>query len=379
MVPYLWRRHLGVFRAFLAICCAIIYLADPPPSGYVTACVAGLYALYSIFILVRDKIASGDYPFAMLVLDGILFILCSLHPSQEGVWLTGVTYFYLLCLAALLYSWRQVSFVVAFCLIWIALAKPLPVRALWPTFLMAGVLAVILSIQKGFLERRLSAALKRSVISRSDAETARESERERIAADFHDGPLQSFISFQMRLEIVRKLLLRDPEAAMRELQQLQDLGKSQVAELRLFVRNMQPLAVDVAGLQASIRQIVHSFETDSGIITSLICSNELPDTMEADLATEVLQIIREALNNIRKHSKASRVTVVVEPTEDAIEISVEDDGSGFPFSGSYTLDELELLRLGPRSIKRRIRTLGGDLMLESRPMQGAGLRMRIPT
>jgi len=43
------------------------------------------------------------------------------------------------------------------------------------------------------------------------------------------------------------------------------------------------------------------------------------------------------------------------------------------------LDELELLRLGPRSIKRRIRTLGGDLTLESRPTHGAGLKIRIPT
>ena len=82
---------------------------------------------------------------------------------------------------------------------------------------------------------------------------------------------------------------------------------------------------------------------------------------------------------VRKHSKASRVNVTLEVRGKTIEISIEDDGSGFPFSGSYSLDELELLRLGPRSIKRRIRTLGGDLTLESRPTHGAGLKIRIPT
>ncbi len=61
-----------------------------------------------------------------------------------------------------------------------------------------------------------------------------------------------------------------------------------------------------------------------------------------------------------------------------IEIKAEDNGAGFPFSGSFHLDELELLRLGPVSIKRRVRMLGGDLQLESKPGQGASIEIRIP-
>jgi len=93
---------------------------------------------------------------------------------------------------------------------------------------------------------------------------------------------------------------------------------------------------------------------------------------------EVLQIVREALNNVRKHSKAARVSIAVEGDNNSIEILVSDDGSGFPFSGAFSLDELELLRLGPKSIKRRVRTLGGDLTLESRPSHGSDLRIVIP-
>jgi two-component system sensor histidine kinase DegS len=223
---------------------------------------------------------------------------------------------------------------------------------------------------------RLSAALKRSVISRSEAEIARENERQRIAADFHDGPLQSFISFQMRLEIIRKLLTRDPAAAMRELVQLQDLGRSQVTELRAFVRNMQPADVTPANLGAAVRETVEHFERDSGIGAELMCG-DLSNIDEA-MAAELLQIVREALNNVRKHSKASRVSIVVEASEEMVEMIIEDDGSGFPFSGAYTLDELEMLRLGPRSIKRRVRTLGGDLIVESRPTAGANLKISIP-
>jgi len=61
-----------------------------------------------------------------------------------------------------------------------------------------------------------------------------------------------------------------------------------------------------------------------------------------------------------------------------IEISAEDNGTGFPFSGKFTLEELELLRLGPISIKRRVKMLNGELQLDSRPGEGASLQIRIP-
>ena len=89
-------------------------------------------------------------------------------------------------------------------------------------------------------------------------------------------------------------------------------------------------------------------------------------------------MLREALHNIQKHAGASRVAVHMERMNKMLEISVDDNGRGFHFSGTYNLDELELLRLGPASLKRRARSLNADLVLESRPGQGAGLKMRIP-
>jgi two-component system, NarL family, sensor histidine kinase DegS len=277
----------------------------------------------------------------------------------------------------LLYTWHNVAAVVGVALLFFLVVQPQSAFFLWSTVLVGGIIAVLLSMQRQKFQDRLSAALKRTVMSRFEAEAARESERQRIGADFHDGPLQSFISFQMRLEIIRKLMKKDSEAAMNELAQLQDLGKSQVTELRAFIRNMQPVEVDEAGLAASIREVANTFQRDNGIQVNLETSGLLdPDNQE--LATEVLQIVREVLNNVRKHSKASQVTLRLETTDKAIEIVAEDDGSGFPFAGTFSLEELEAARLGPKSIKRRIRTLGGSLTLDSKPMQGAGLRIQIP-
>ncbi|MEJ7606010.1 MAG: histidine kinase [Bryobacteraceae bacterium] len=245
-----------------------------------------------------------------------------------------------------------------------------------PAILVSGLLAVVVSVEKRTILERLSAAIRRNQLSRAEADVARETERQRIAGDFHDGPLQSFISFQMRLEIIRKLLTRDANAAMQEVVQLQDLGRAQVTELRSFVRNMQPADVNSSNLGGAIRETVEHFERDSGITATLKCGDM--SMVEEDIAGELFQIVRESLNNVRKHSKASQVKIEFEAHRDEIGLTVDDDGSGFPFSGTFNLDELESLRLGPRSIKRRVRTLVGEMAIESRPRQGCSLRIKVP-
>src|ERR1035438_3328516 len=92
----------------------------------------------------------------------------------------------------------------------------------------------------GQLASQLDAAQKAAV-------RAREEESQRIAADFHDGPLQSFISLQMRLEILRKLFERDTNAGMQDLKQLQALAQSQVRDLRTFLHSMRPVDLDGGG------------------------------------------------------------------------------------------------------------------------------------
>jgi signal transduction histidine kinase len=239
-----------------------------------------------------------------------------------------------------------------------------------------GTLAVSVAFHKRYLDRRLSNTLRHNVIIRSQAQGAREAERQRIAADFHDGPLQSFISFQMRLEIVKKLLARDVDAAADELRQLQELCRSQVGELRSFVRSMRP-ADDGVSLPASLSRMLDQFQRETGINATFSGGN-LHDPAETEVSLELLQIVRETLNNIQKHSGATRIALSIGMIDHRIEIRAEDNGSGFPFSGTFSLDELELLRLGPVSIKRRVRMLGGDLQLDSRPGQGASLQIRIP-
>jgi two-component system sensor histidine kinase DegS len=222
----------------------------------------------------------------------------------------------------------------------------------------------------------MSTTLRHNVIIRSQAQTAREAERQRIAADFHDGPLQNFVGFQLRLEIIRRQLERNVDTAREELLQLQELCKSQVTDLRQFVRSMRPPDEGMS-LAASLARVADGLQRDTGI-TCTFTGEELQDPPEVDVALEILQIVREAFNNIQKHSGATRVALSAHRRGRAVEIVIDDNGGGFPFAGAFNLEELESARLGPISIKRRIKMMAGELSIESRPGEGAKLTLRVP-
>lgn len=379
MLPTSWRRLLSLVRILLAMSCLATQLISSSFVWTDTAILFAGYIIYACIALFWRSLEDSGYPTIALIVDFVFFFIAAITGAAYGYWISSVFYAYVVLTAVMLHPWWKTLLVAvaAIALLYLVPTLHYSAEMLRPAFIAGGILGSVVAIQRGYLEERLSNSSRQTVLYRYDAEKARESERQRIAADFHDGPLQSFISFQMRLEIIRKLLTRDLTAATEELMQLQDLCKSQVNELRAFVRSMRP--VDVEGsLNATLRRVVEQFQKDSGIPATFV-SAEFLEPAEPEVSLELLQIVREALYNVQKHSKASRVAVTIAKSETGLEIQVEDNGNGFPFSGRYTLDELELLRLGPMSIKRRVRTLGGDMVLDSKPGQGAGLKIRLAT
>lgn len=377
MLPHSWRRFLAIVRLILAVSCLTIQLMAFNYALTDTVAIFAAYIVYSAAAVLWRGLEDSRFSMFALAIDFLLFLLAADAPVSYGQWITAVFYSYLLISAVVLHNWRKALGAGIACLVGVYLTAALHGTILFPVLIAGGIVACAVSIERDHLQERLSQLSRQSVLYRYDAERAREAERQRIAADFHDGPLQSFISFHMRLELIRKLLLRDKNAATDELMQLQDICKTQVNDLRTFVRSMRP--IDVGGsLNATLRRLVEQFQKDSGIAATFI-SNEFLEPAEPEISLELLQIVREALYNIQKHSKATRVAVTVHKTDRSLEITVEDNGSGFAFSGKYSLGELETMRLGPNSIKRRVRTLGAEMLLDSKPGQGAGLSIRLAT
>ncbi len=336
----------------------------------------GGYLVFGLLAPFRKR-SGGAFALLVLFADVVFFLVLVNAGIGSVIWLPALVYLGVLTETVFFYRPPEVLITVVVCAIFcIAVETPntFPIRR---TAVVGGALAYAFAIQKRRMESRMEELAQEARETREEALRAREAERQRIASDFHDGPLQSFISLQMRLEILRKILERDSGAGMDDLTDLRDLAQQQVKELRAFVRSMRPPDVQGANLYASARRVCESFQKESGIPVSFV-GGEGPLKFPEEMASEVIQMLREALHNVLKHAGATRVAVALERSAKMLELSVDDNGGGFHFSGVYSLDELELLRLGPASFKRRARALNAEMTLESRPGRGAGLKLRVP-
>jgi len=373
-----WPRQIAWVRVLLAAATlGICYFGPLHVAPLLFFCgLPALYLVLSLIVAGRGTRPGGLLGLLALFGDAVFFlVLVGFGVGSPG--LASVFFLYLLAEALAFYGPVEVAVVVAVAAVFCAVLPYEGTRRMEPTVLVAGVLICGCAVHKRRWKSRIEQLSEKLQEVQKDAEKAREAERQRIASDFHDGPLQSFISLQMRLEILRKLLERDFQAGMQELMQLQALAQSQIRDLRVFLHSMRPVDMDGASLVATARRTAETFQKESGIPVTFLGTNT-PVGLPQEVTAEVLQMIREALHNVQKHASATRVAVTMEKTDRGLEISVDDNGHGFNFAGTYTLEELEMLRLGPASLKRRARSLNADLQLDSHPGRGAGLKFRIP-
>jgi signal transduction histidine kinase len=204
-----------------------------------------------------------------------------------------------------------------------------------------------------------------------------EAERSRISRDLHDGILQTLLSIEIQLDVLRRKVTSQPEQVEAGLTSLQQTVRNEGAELRHMVTDLRPLRVQSADLVDLMRGFAERFRNESALALDLLVDSvdlQAPDRV----CREIFQIYREALNNIKKHAKASHVVVKLTQDDSRLSLIVDDNGEGFSFAGRFTGDELDRLRLGPISIKERTRTVGGVLTVESNPGHGARLTIEVP-
>ncbi|HUI76961.1 MAG TPA: sensor histidine kinase [Bryobacteraceae bacterium] len=375
---FAWPKFICWARtALAAVALGLVYWKPPPDSTRLLYFGLGIFLAYAATLAIRSQWQSGTFGLLALFSDTVFFLILAGFGGETLLWVSSVFFLYLLAEALVFYGPVEVAVVGAVSAVFCVALPYAAIRHLGPPIVVGGALAFAFALGRQRFrarEKELSKALEETLTA---SEKAVEAERQRIASDFHDGPLQSFISLQMRLEIVRKLLDRDRNAGMEDLKQLQTLALTQIRDLRAFLHSMRPVDVDGANLMASARRTAESFQKESGIPVTFLGAHS-PVGLPQEMSTEVLQVLKEALHNVQKHAGASRVAVSMEKTDRGLEIAIDDNGHGFNFAGTYNLEELELLRLGPASLKRRARSLNADLVLESRPGRGTGLKFRVP-
>jgi signal transduction histidine kinase len=227
------------------------------------------------------------------------------------------------------------------------------------------------------IARSLAPALENLYTMRHLRAKAIESERTRFAHDLHDGILQTMLSFNIQLDVLRRKVLQSPDRVAADLAALQQTLKHESDELRRIVTDLRPLRVESADLVDLMRGFADRFRSESGVPLDLIADSmnlQIPDR----ICRELFQIYREALHNIKKHANASHVVVKLWQDEEKATLVVDDNGQGFSFAGRFSSDELDRLRLGPISIKERTRSIGGNLTVESNPGHGARITVEVP-
>ena len=227
------------------------------------------------------------------------------------------------------------------------------------------------------ISAHISAALENVFLLRHLRARAIEAERSRISRDLHDGILQTLLSIEIQLDVLRRKVTTHPDQVESGLAGLQQTVKNEGGELRHLVTDLRPLRVQSADLVDLMRGFAERFRNESTLALDLLVDSvdlHAPDRV----CREIFQIYREALNNIKKHAKASHVVVKLSQDDSRLTLVVDDNGEGFSFAGRFTGDELDRLRLGPISIKERTRTVGGVLTVESNPGHGARLTIEVP-
>ena len=231
----------------------------------------------------------------------------------------------------------------------------------------------------GFLQdlvRQITPAVYNLYLLRRLRRKAGAAERARLVRELHDGAVQSLIGVEMQVDVLR----RHPPAAesmMDELERIQGLLREEVLNLRELMQEMKSTEVDDRRLAGFLRDTVQRFQRETGIAAQFVMDGDeviLPQAVCRELA----RIAQEALVNVRKHSGAKQVLVQLLREDAGWQLTVEDDGAGFPFVGRISQHELDATGRAPAIIRERVRLIQGDLTIESKPGRGSRIEVYVP-
>jgi signal transduction histidine kinase len=170
-----------------------------------------------------------------------------------------------------------------------------------------------------------------------------------------------------------------PDEARRVLRQSSTLVHDEQRDLRLSILEQKAAASSTVlpeDLPTLLAELAGRFEQVWGLRVNTKIDPDV--ALGPGLSTQVTRMIQEALSNSARHGQSTRATVHVSPTDDGVLVTVEDNGRGFPFVGTFTHNMLLEQRIGPILLKDRVQRLQGTLDIRS-ARTGVGLDIRIPT
>jgi signal transduction histidine kinase len=227
------------------------------------------------------------------------------------------------------------------------------------------------SRQRAGLIQKLETAQKELEAARQrDAELATLRERERLARDLHDSLGHSLVALSVQLEAIQRLYKVDPERASAQVDELKDLTRASMDELR---RSLAGLRAPGLG-ERKLREALQTLCVDVGQRAHLEIHCDVDEDANAlplAHAETLWRAAQEALTNVERHADARRVTLTLKIETHTALLTIQDDGRGFPPNA-----ENQNGHFGLRGMRERVEGLGGTLTLANN--NGSNLRVSLP-
>jgi signal transduction histidine kinase len=193
-------------------------------------------------------------------------------------------------------------------------------------------------------------------------------ERERIGKELHDGVIQSLFAVGMNLQAMATAS-GDDAIANRLEAAVEDVDHA-IRDLRNYIFGLRPGILADRQLDQAIKEMATEFGARSGVVTVVEVDADAAANLTSR-ATDLVQLVREALSNVGRHGAATTCRVSLRRDDHGFMLEVDDDGRGFDI-------DLTTWGMGLRNLEERVGSLGGTFDVQSTPGEGTTVRATIP-
>jgi signal transduction histidine kinase len=240
-----------------------------------------------------------------------------------------------------------------------------------------GVLVIVGSEGAAFSEAQLalfqsiadqlSIAVENARLFGANEQAAITAERNRLARDLHDAVTQTLFSASLIADVLPKLWDRNPEEGRRRLEELRQLTRGALSEMRTLLLELRPASLADMDLGDLLRHLTNAFSGRTRVPADLRIDGQVDPP--SDVKEVFYRVAQEALNNISKHAAATQVSVRLQRAEEQARLEILDDGNGFD-PQAISPESLGLGIMGERA-----EAIGAKLEIYSEP--GAGTRIEL--